>query len=98
MLDKRVCITDHVINRMVQRNFAGQKDRDKIHKMVLSDLRPMNIRKIETSPLLKGGKKVYFVWVKGGREYRLVEKGARRVQVMTGLQHTRAQNKYANIK
>ena len=98
MLDKRVCITDHVLNRMVERNFAGEKNLNKIKRMILSDLRPMNIRKVEKSPLLKGGKQVYFVWVKGGREYRLVEKGTKSVTLMTGIQHNRQSNKYANIK
>ena len=98
MLDKRVCITDHVIDRMVERNFAGEINRKKIHKMVLNDLRPLNIRKIEKSPLLKRGKQVYFVWVKGGREYRLVEKGTKSVTLMTGIQHNRDSNKHANIK
>lgn len=98
MLNKRVCITTHVLDRMVERNFAGETKRDKIKRMILTDLRPMNIKRIEKSPQLKGGKNVYFVWTQGGREYRLVEKGAKSVTLMTGIQHNRESNKYANIK
>ena len=64
MLNKRVNITEHVLDRMVERNFAGETNRNKIRKMILNDLRPLNIRKIEKSPLLKQGKNVYFMYDK----------------------------------
>lgn len=98
MLTKRVQLSNHVIDQMVERNFAGQKDRKKIRVMVLTDLKPLNIRKIEKQPTkTKYGETQYRVWTKGGRQYRLAEE-ATCMKVITGIQHNRASNKHAVIK
>lgn len=96
MFNKRIVLTSHVLDQFAKRNFDRVSDIKKIKALVFRDLKPLNIKRIEKEKDYNG-EPVYKVWVKGGKQYRIVEK-TNKIIVATVIQHNRKSNKYANIK
>lgn len=96
MFNKRIVLTKHVVDQFIERSFREIKTSD-VKKTIFKDLSVMNIKRIEKEEGAHKDKTIHKVWVKGGRQYRVVEESATLV-VLTVIQHNRKSNKYANIK
>lgn len=95
MLNKIVVATKHSVEQLQKRAFK-ELSFEQAKSTILLDLKPLNIRHIELSPKKKNNREVYKVWVKGGRQYRILIQGNKAI-ILTCIQQTRKTNKYSNL-